>query len=76
MCLSIYQSKYQFAYLSIYLGYRFDDPWATNTRSRKDAHLLRLWAEVFHVTTGQRQAQIIELLSSLFDCTVWQNPVY
>ncbi|XP_023339770.1 uncharacterized protein LOC111710006 [Eurytemora carolleeae] len=33
-------------------GYRFDDPWATNTRSKRDGHLLRLWAEVFHVTTG------------------------
>jgi len=33
-------------------GYRFDDPWAANTRTRRDGHLLRLWAEVFHVTTS------------------------
>eukprot|EP00090_Calanus_glacialis_P043180 TRINITY_DN7639_c0_g1_i3.p1 TRINITY_DN7639_c0_g1~~TRINITY_DN7639_c0_g1_i3.p1 ORF type:complete len:785 (+),score=88.81 TRINITY_DN7639_c0_g1_i3:95-2449(+) len=33
-------------------GYRFDDPWAANPRTRRDGHLLRLWAEVFHVTTS------------------------
>ncbi|XP_042213605.1 protein still life, isoform SIF type 1-like [Homarus americanus] len=45
-------------------GYRYEDsPW--NPARRRDGHLLRLWAEVFHVIVGVGNGQVAAGLEDL-----------